>query len=416
MFHTTRRVALALSVAAIAATAAQAQDKRILTYNADYDPIPLAAMEALIADFEAANPDIDVQLNNFDHEGYKTAIRNFLTADSPDLANWYAGNRMAPFVKAGQFQDVTDVWEANGLNDSLASAAASMTIDGKKWGVPYTYYQWGIYFNRDAYKAAGVEAPGPEGVDWATFVSNCEKFKAAGIDCLTTGTKALWPGAGIFDYMSLRTNGYEWHMDLANGKIPYTDESVKKVFMELGKVQPYVTANHAAIDWQDAAALLVQGKAANYVMGNFAVGVFKEGGMTNDNLGFMAFPEITPGIPRAEDAPTDTIHIPAGATNVEDAKTFLAFVASADAQTKLNAAIGQLPTNKNSTVAADDPFISAGFDLLSNAYALAQFFDRDAPPEMAKAGMEGIQQFLVQPDQLDAILARLEQVRGQVYK
>jgi multiple sugar transport system substrate-binding protein len=415
MFHTTRRVALALSVAALAVTAANAQ-QRVLKYNADYDPIPLAAMEALIADFEAANPDIDVQLNNFDHEGYKTAIRNFLTADSPDLANWYAGNRMAPFVKAGQFQDVTDVWEANGLNDSLASAAASMTIDGKKWGVPYTYYQWGIYFNRDAYKAAGVEAPGPEGVDWATFVSNCEKFKAAGIDCLTTGTKALWPGAGIFDYMSLRTNGYEWHMDLANGKIPYTDESVKKVFMELGKVQPYVTANHAAIDWQDAAALLVQGKAANYVMGNFAVGVFKEGGMTNDNLGFMAFPEITPGIPRAEDAPTDTIHIPAGATNVEDAKTFLAFVASADAQTKLNAAIGQLPTNKNSTVAADDPFISAGFDLLSNAYALAQFFDRDAPAEMAKAGMEGIQQFLVQPDQLDAILARLEQVRGQVYK
>ena len=96
-----------------------------------------------------------------------------------------------------------------------------------------------------------------------------------------------------------------------------------------------------------------------------------------------------------------------------DAKTF---VASADAQTKLNAAIGQLPTNKNSTVAADDPFISAGFGLLSNAHALAQFFDRDAPTEMAKAGMEGFQQFMVQPEELENILTRLEQVRGQVYK
>ena len=92
------------------------------------------------------------------------------------------------------------------------------------------------------------------------------------------------------------------------------------------------------------------------------------------------------------------------------------YLAAADAQTKLNAAIGQLPTNKNSTVAADDPFISAGFKLLSEAHALAQFFDRDAPAEMAKAGMEGIQQFLVQPEELDNILARLEQVRGQVYK
>lgn len=403
-------------VAALLMTGSAMAEQRVLKYNADYDPIPLAAMEALIADFEAANPDIDVQLTNFDHEGYKTAIRNFLTTDPPDLANWYAGNRMAPFVEAGQFLDVTDVWEANGLNDALASAAASMTIDGKKWGIPYTYYQWGIYFNKDAYKAAGVEVPPATGMDWATFVSNCEKFSAAGIDCLTTGTKALWPGAGIFDYMSLRTNGYEWHMDLANGKVAWTDESVRKVFAELAKIQPYVTANHAAIDWQDAAALLVQGKAANYVMGNFAVGVFKEGGMTNDNLGFMAFPEITPGIPRAEDAPTDTIHIPAGAKNVEDAKKFLAFVASADAQTKLNAAIGQLPTNKNSTVAADDPFISAGFEMLSSAYALAQFFDRDAPAEMAKAGMEGIQEFLVKPENLDAILERLEKTRAKVYQ
>jgi multiple sugar transport system substrate-binding protein len=387
-------------------------DQRVVKYNADYDAIPLAAMEALIADFEAANPDIDVQLNNFDHEGYKTAIRNFLTADSPDLANWYAGNRMAPFVNAGQFMDVSDVWESAGLGDSLASAKASMTIDGKQWGVPYTYYQWGIYFNRDAYKTAGVTEP----KTWDEFVSNCEKFKAAGIDCLTTGTKALWPGAGIFDYMSLRTNGYEWHMDLTAGKIAWTDQKVKDVFAQWARIQPFITANHAAIDWQDAAALLVQGKAANYVMGNFAVATFKEGGMTNDNLGFMAFPEITPGLPRAEEAPTDTIHIPAGAANPADAKTFLAYVASAEAQTKWNTAVGQLPTNKNSSVPADDPFLVAGFESLSGAYALAQFFDRDAPAEMAKAGMEGFQEFMVYPDRLDAILERLEAVRAKAYQ
>ncbi|MDP2082099.1 MAG: extracellular solute-binding protein [Pseudotabrizicola sp.] len=403
--------ALALTAALLLSTAASAQ-QRVLKYNADYDPIPLAAMEALIADFEAANPDIDVQLNNFDHEGYKTAIRNFLTADAPDLANWYAGNRMAPFVAAGQFMDVSDVWESAGLGDDLASAKASMTIDGKQWGVPYTYYQWGIYFNKDAYAAAGAEVP----TTWAEFVSNCEKFAAAGVDCLTTGSKALWPIAGIFDYLSLRTNGYEWHMDLTAGKVEWTDPKVKAVFAEWAKILPYTTANHAAIDWQDAAALLVQGKAANYVMGNFAVGTFKEGGMTNENLGFMIFPEITPGIPRAEEAPTDTIHIPAGAKNVEDAKAFLAFVASAEAQTKWNTAVGQLPTNKNSSVPADDPFLVAGFEALSGAYALAQFFDRDAPAEMAKVGMEGFQEFMVKPDNVDAILDRLEKARARIYK
>lgn len=406
-----KRGALAL-LAGLLMTGSALAEQRSLVFNTDTsDPAPKAAFEQLIKDFEAENPDVKVTVNMFDHEGYKTAIRNFLTADSPDLANWYAGNRMAPFVAAGQFQDVSDVWAANGLNDQLASAKASMTIDGKQWGVPYTYYQWGIYFNKDVYKAAGVEVP----KTWDEFVANCAKFKEAGVDCLTTGTSALWPGAGIFDYIDLRTNGYEFHMDLTAGKIAWTDDRVKAAFAELGKVQPYITANHAAIDWQDAAALLVQGKAANYVMGNFAVATFKEGGMTNDNLGFMPFPEITPGIPRSEDAPTDTIHIPAGAKNVADAKLFLAFVARADVQTKLNAALGQLPTNKGATVDNTDPFLSAGFTMLSEAHALAQFFDRDAPAEMAKAGMEGFQEFMVKPERLDAILERLEKVRATAY-
>ena len=410
---TVKSAMFGLAASALMASTAMAQ-QRTLTYYADFDPAPLAAFEAAIAEFEAANPDIDVQLQNFDHEGYKTAIRNFLTADAPDLANWYAGNRMAPFVNSGQFQDVSDVWNENNLHETLASAAASMTMDGKQWGVPYTYYQWGIYYNKTAYEQAGVEVP----ETWDEFIANCEKFKAAGIDCVTTGTKALWPGAGIFDYLDLRTNGYDFHMDLTAGKVAWTDDRIKATFAEWAKlVEPgYITANHAALDWQDAASLLIQGKAANYVMGNFAVAVFKDGGMTDDTLGFMPFPTINPDIPRAEEAPTDTIHIPAGAKNVDDAKKFLAFIATADVQTKLNEALGQLPINTGSKV-GDDPFLQAGFKLLSTTPGgIAQFFDRDAPAEMAKMGMEGFQQFMVQPDQLDNILARLEKARQRIYK
>ena len=408
--------ALALVAALLLSTSAMAQDKRVVTWNADYDPIPLAAAEALIADFEAANPEIDVVLTNFDHEAYKNAIRNFLTADPPDLANWYAANRMRPFVEAGLFADISDVWANNGLNEALASSVLSSTIDGKQYAVPYTYYQWGIYFNRDAYAAAGVTPPGPEGVNWTEFLANCEKFKAASIDCVTTGSSALWPVAGIFDYLSLRTNGYQFHSDLAAGKISWTSPEARAVFAEFAKLQPYVTENHAAIDWQDAAAIFVQGKAANYVMGNFAVGVFKEGGMTNDNLGFMVFPEITAGIARAEEAPTDTVHLTSGAKNPDDAKAFLAFVASADAQSKWNASVGQLPTNKNATVDPADPFLTAGFQALSTATGgIAQFWDRDADAEYAKAGMEGFQRFLVQPEALEEILAQLEATRLRLY-
>ena len=81
----------------------------------------------------------------------------------------------------------------------------------------------------------------------------------------------------------------------------------------------------------------------------------------------------------------------------------------------MNATLGQLPVNNKAEKPAD-PFLKAGFEMLSNAHALAQFYDRDANAEMAKAGMEGFQEFMVKPDNLDKILERLEKIRARVYK
>ena len=54
-------------------------------------------------------PEVSVVVNDFDHEEYKVAIRNFLQADAPDIAIWFAGNRMKFFVDQGLLEDVSDV-------------------------------------------------------------------------------------------------------------------------------------------------------------------------------------------------------------------------------------------------------------------------------------------------------------------
>lgn len=92
----TAAVAALLAGLALPALAQQ----RTLTLNTDAsDPAPKAAFDQLIAGFEAENPDVKVVVNIFDHEGYKTAIRNFLTADSPDLANWYDWRARADILR-----------------------------------------------------------------------------------------------------------------------------------------------------------------------------------------------------------------------------------------------------------------------------------------------------------------------------
>ncbi|MGJ8557820.1 MAG: extracellular solute-binding protein, partial [Sulfitobacter geojensis] len=71
------------------------------------NPAPRAVMEGMVARFGEQHPDLDIALTVIDREAYKTQIRNFLTADAPDVANWYAANRMRPYVDAGLFEDVS---------------------------------------------------------------------------------------------------------------------------------------------------------------------------------------------------------------------------------------------------------------------------------------------------------------------
>ncbi len=58
-----------------------------IVINSDHsDPAPKKAMEELIADFQAKHPDITVKWNNFDHEGYKAAIRRMWRLGMPAIA------------------------------------------------------------------------------------------------------------------------------------------------------------------------------------------------------------------------------------------------------------------------------------------------------------------------------------------
>ena len=384
----------------------------VITFD-DMNPGPKAAFENAIAQFQKENPDINVIANNGDREEHKAAIRNFLIADAPDVTSWYPGNRMRPFVKAGLFEDVSDVWDANNFHEDLAAIKPTMTIEGKQWGVPYSYYQWGVYYRKDIFDENGLSEP----TNWAEFKEVCAKLKSKGIAPITIGTKYLWTAAGVFDYINLRTNGYKVHNDLTAGKIKYTDPRIRKTFEYWAELvnAGYFLENHSSMSWQDAVVPFANGEAAMYVMGNFSVDAYKNAGLTYDQIDFFPFPEITPGVPRAEEAPADAFFIPTKAKNKSDAKKWLAFVARPDVQTEWNKTIGQLPINSKAKV-ADDKFIKQGFETLNSAAGLAQFYDRDAVAEMAAAGMEGFQEFMMKPERLDKILKRLDKIQAKVYK
>ena len=386
---------------------------RTLVINANTsDPAPRAAWEGVVADFQRDNPEVEVKFNVYDHESYKKAVRNWLTGASPDVVFWFAGNRMREFVNRKLLTDVSDLF-TEGVRTTMPRAGIDLvSVDERQYGVPYSYYQIGLYFRRDLLDRAGVrQAP----ATWAELIEVCRSLRADGLEPFAIGSKDLWPTAAWFDYLDLRTNGHAFHMALTRGEVPYTDERVRAVFakwrelLELG----CFAKNHASLSWQESQALLYQGRAAMMLIGNYIVANFPP--EVRERMDFAPFPAMKYTMGRFEEAPTNSLHIPAAARNKEDARRFLEHVLRADVQERINRALLLLPVNLKSAT-ADDRFLKKGQALLANAEALSQFFDRDANEDLATIAMKGFQEFMINPDRLDSVLEGIERARLRIYR
>jgi multiple sugar transport system substrate-binding protein len=117
---------------------------------------------------------------------------------------------------------------------------------------------------------------------------------------------------------------------------------------------------------------------------------------------------------RFEDAPVNTVHVPAGARHKDEARRFLAFVGRADVQEALNKGMLQLPTHLRAAP-APDRFLVKGSALLAGADGLAQYFDRDTSEDLANVAMKGFQEFMLHPERLESILVTIDRARVRIY-
>src|SRR6056297_482058 len=168
-------MALSMSSAAALAGSHSSLSGELRIISDMSNPAPRAVMEVLAAEFDEMHPDLTVELEIVDREAWKTQIRNALSANPPDVVNWYAANRMLPYVNAGLFMDISDLWEA-GDYEGLESVRGAMTQDGRQWGVPYTYYQWGVYYREDIFNELGLSEPDT----WEEELANCHVIVDSG--------------------------------------------------------------------------------------------------------------------------------------------------------------------------------------------------------------------------------------------
>lgn len=370
-----------------------------------------AAFNKIVSDFEAQNPGVKVTVNYSDVESYKTSIRNFLVTSPPDIAFWFTGARMRAFTKRNLFEDLSGFLQENKLTESMKPFIPAVTDGGKQYMMPTNMTTWGFYYNKEIFNKAGLKPPST----WAELMAAADKLKASGVVPFTIGTRDLWSSSLWFDYLNLRTNGLDFHMQLMDGQVPYTDPRVKKVFSLWAEPvkKGYFLENASSYGWQEGIPFLSQGKAAMYLLGPYVRTSLPA--EMHSNIGFFRFPAVEPNMPFYEELSVNGVGIPRGAQNKDLAKKFLKFFAEKENNVAFAKGGAVLPARIDVTI-SDDPYAAEQMDHAKSAKGSSQFFDRDTDPDMAQVGMRGFQEFMQQPDRIDSILERLEATRKRVFK
>lgn len=389
-------------------------EKDVLIYNSMHgDPEPRAADEEIVKNFMEANPDIEVIHSIIAHEDFKTAIRAYLTASTPpDVMTWFAGNRARFFIDNDQIMDISDVWESEGWNESYPKGFQALsTVDGKQYFLPTSWYWWAVYYRVSIFEELGLEVP----ETWDEFLAVNETLKENGYIPIAIGTKYRWTAAAWFDYLNMRINGPEFHINLMLGEESYNDPRVAEVFeyWRLLLDSGYFLEDAAAYSWSEALEPLIAGEAAMYLMGDFIRDSLPDD--VEADIDFFRFPIIDPSMPIGEDAPTDGYFLAANAVHPEAAKLFLAYLGSVEVQTYNAEQLGRLPTNSGVDRSMFTETQQKGMALIDGADFVAQFYDRDTTPEMADEGMNAFMAFWDDPDSIDTLLADLEAARQEIF-
>ena len=323
---------------------------------------------------------INVALNAVDHNNFQNAINSYLQGTPDNVFDWFAGYRMQFFAQKGLLTPIDDLWKKIGSNYTAGFAGASTGLDGKKYLVPTDWYPWGIHYRKSVWKKAGVNPASIKTM--ADLINACKVFKSKGITPIAQADKGGWEAMGVFDVINMRTNGFKFHMDLTAGRASFTDPRVQKVFANWKALKPYMSAHPLDLNWDDAAKLVVQKKAAMQIIGSFTSGQYSKADYPD--LALIPFPIIDPANGTDSiDAPIDGVLASStAASNLVASEALMEFIGSTKFSGILQSIQPGLFANKYSAV-PNDPFIQSQVKLVQGTKHVAQFFDRDSRPDFA---------------------------------
>jgi len=377
------------------------------------------AFKQVLKGFKDKNPDVTVNYKSAKDPAtvLSTAVEG---GNPPDLAALSSPGIMKDFQSRGALKPI-DFAKSTVTANFSPDWVKLGTIDGKLYGVFYKGANKStVWYNVHSFDDAGVKPP----KTWDQMLKDAKTINASGTPAYSIGGADGWTLTDLFENIYLRTAGPEKYDQLADHKIPWTDQSVKDALTEMAKVvgdtnNVFGGATGALqTDFPTSVTNVYSTppKAAQVLEGDFVGGVITSStkAKPNTDFGVFTFPSIdgsAPSVVGGGDVVTMFKDNPASRALLE----YLATPEAAEIWAKIG---GYSSPNKNvdESVYPDDIQRTT-----ASALATAKTFRFDmsdlAPSAFGSdAEFTDLQNFLKNPSDVDAAAAQLEKDAAAAYK
>src|SRR3989442_2472851 len=187
----------------------------------------------------------------------------------PDSFQAHGGEELtSPWVVTGHMEPITQVFESEGWLAVFPRTLVNIvTYQGDQYSVPVSVHRGNVlWYNKKIFDDNKLAAP----TSWDEFFKVANTLRAKGITPLALGDQNKWEAAHLLEDVLLGALGPVGYRGLWTGKTSWTGDTVKRALETYAKVLEYVNGDHANGTWDSAAQMLIDGKAAMTVMGDWA--------------------------------------------------------------------------------------------------------------------------------------------------
>jgi raffinose/stachyose/melibiose transport system substrate-binding protein len=405
----------ALATGILASLPVLAQDKTVVSFLHKFpEPENMAYFDAAVAEFEAANPSIDIVMEAVADEPFKDKIRVLMASDQvPDIFFSWSGEFGRKFAREGRTLDLTEALKGPEWQGRFAAASLEpFQFEGKQFGIPVNVDSKYMIYNKAIFEKHGLSEP----KTFDEFIALNDALLAAGEVPISYGNQAPWAAThyigDLFAKMvpdEVRQADYQL---LAPADQLYTHPgyvealALYKSFGDKG----YFNNGVNAISHQQARGAFIAGRSAMVYLELVEFYMLADTPVAEQGWGFFPLPPMEGAAGRNDlltGAP-DGFLISSKTEHPEEALAFLNFITSPEQAAKYVSTTGMTSAVIGSvTEETTTPETLAGLKALEDAAGMALWLDTDMDTASANVILAAGQGLLSGDETPEAVMEKV---------